>query len=264
MIGILLTILIAVPFALLLAAVVATTVIAVLKKGPVLFSLMLALAGVAAALGFMAFHKSRRSWNWNGWRDWQSAYGSSRSHAGSRSDSASNGRTSEREAVGNLGRGAARDPIDDARREKRENQYAADARKLVEEIKETLKTSPISAQQKAALLAQVREIPDSAARALRKINRLRKIRDIANRMPHSDTVAQTLRDIDALERQLFVELQRMRETLLEISVGLMRVDAARGDKSLDRLVAELSETNQRLSDLADSYGDVKQERTFQF
>jgi len=43
-------------------------------------------------------------------------------------------------------------------------------------------------------------------------------------------------------------------------VTLMKVDAARGERNFDRVIVALSETNQRLNDLADSYGEVRAKR----
>jgi len=140
-----------------------------------------------------------------------------------------------------------------------ESQYADDARRLVREIKETLKTCPIAYEQKTELLRQVRDIPAGVVRALHRLQRLRRIRKIARRS--ADVAAAVLDDIARMERQIVDELRRTHETLLEVPVALMKVDVARGERNLDRIIAALSETNQRLNDLADSYGEVRAERS---
>ena len=141
-----------------------------------------------------------------------------------------------------------------------ESQYADDARRLVREIKETLKACPITYEQKTELLRQVRDIPGSVVRALHRLQRLRRIRKIAKRSTDAAGAAAVLDDIMRMERQIVDELRRTHETLLEVPVTLMKVDVARGERNLDRIIVALGETNQRLNDLADSYGEVRAER----
>lgn len=138
-----------------------------------------------------------------------------------------------------------------------ETQYADDARKLVKEIKESLKTCPLDSEQKSQMLRQVRDVPDNVVRALNKLHRLRRIKKIAKRSEDVTNASDVLNDIKLMERQIVVELRRTHETLLSVPVSLMKVDTARGERNLDRMIAELSETNQRLNDLADSYGDLR-------
>jgi hypothetical protein len=240
---------IVVALVLLLGAIAACTAISLLRRAPVILGLLAALAGVGLAAGIFAVRSAlRRSQARETSR--RSSEASSVSWKASSTADFSRGYPHAKAAPRIVSRPA---PV---------GQYADDARRLVEEIKDILRNSPLSPEQKSALLAQVRAVPESTTRAMNKLGRLRKIRSIAQRTPGSASVATTLHDIDQLEDRLVAELQHMRETLLAISVGLVRVDVVRGDRSLDRMVAELSHTNQRLSDLADSYGEVRAEQAF--
>ncbi len=135
-----------------------------------------------------------------------------------------------------------------------EGQYAADAVRLVDEIQDALKSCPISYEQKTALLRQVRDVPGNVNRAVCKLNRLRRIKKIAKR---SEEAAHVLSEIEVMERGIVGELRRTHETLLAVPVTLMKVDVARGERNLDRIIAELGETNCRLNNLAESYREVR-------
>lgn len=148
------------------------------------------------------------------------------------------------------------------RRQPDERREADDVRRLAEEIGDLLKTSPLSQQQKADLRAQIKQVPENTSHALAKLNRLRRLKDIAQHQADSDYAAEVLRQLDDMEAQVHAQLRQMRYTLLDLSVALMKVDVSRGDGSLDRLIARLSETNQRLDDLADGYADVRSEQAY--
>jgi hypothetical protein len=215
-------ILLSVSFALLIAVLMASAAIAVLRKMPVLFGLLLALAGAGAVAGFAALKRRRGSMS------------------------------------------AARQTVNwTTSRRSNERNDAADVRRLAEEVADLLKTSPISAQQKADLREQTRRVPENTLRAVSKLQRLHRLKDIARRHSDEDYAARIVREIEELEAGLQAQLKHMRRTLLDISVALMRVDLARDDYSLDRLMRELSATNQRLNDLADGYADVRAERAYQ-
>jgi anion-transporting ArsA/GET3 family ATPase len=142
-----------------------------------------------------------------------------------------------------------------------ESQYVSDARKLVDEIKETLKTSPLDGEQRAAVLRQVRDVPDNVTKAVRKLHRLRRLKKIAKRSEDMDTDT-VLSDIKEMERRIQAELRRTHEMLLSVPISLMKVDTARGDRNLDRIVTELSATNQRLNDIASTYEDMKTQQSY--
>ena len=48
------------------------------------------------------------------------------------------------------------------------------------------------------------------------------------------------------------------ELLASLSVSLVQVELARGDRSADRLLADLDESNKRLVDLSSAYAESKQ------
>lgn len=138
-----------------------------------------------------------------------------------------------------------------------EAQYAADASRLVNEIKDALRTCPIPYEQKTALLRQVGNVPNNVNRALHKLHRLRGIKDIAQRSENVPRAANVLSDIAEIERNIIDELRRTHEMLLALPVTLMKMDTVRGGRYLDRVIAELSETNHRLNDLAESYNELR-------
>jgi large-conductance mechanosensitive channel len=138
-----------------------------------------------------------------------------------------------------------------------EAQYVDDARRLVNEIKETLKASALDADQRNAVLDQVRNVPDNVLKAVQKLYRLRRLKKIAKRSEDATNSAEVLRDIKDMEHRIQEELRRTHETLLSVPVNLMKVDAARSSRNLDRIVSELSETNLRLNDLAASQEEVR-------
>ncbi|GIV83119.1 MAG: hypothetical protein KatS3mg052_0126 [Candidatus Roseilinea sp.] len=139
-----------------------------------------------------------------------------------------------------------------------EGQYAADAVRLVDEIRDALKSCPIPYEQKTALLRQVRDVAGNVNRAVGKLNRLRRIKKIAKR---SEEAAHVLSEIEVMERSIVGELRRTHETLLAVPVTLMKVDVARGERNFDRIIAELGEANRRLNDLAESYREVRTAQT---
>jgi ElaB/YqjD/DUF883 family membrane-anchored ribosome-binding protein len=212
-------ILIAVMFSLVLAALVASVVIAALRKGPALFGLLIALVGAAIAMGVAAMRRQTRP-------------------------------------------PTVKAQPNQQRQRPDERREADDVRRLAEEIGDLLKTSPLSQQQKADLRAQIKQVPENTSHALAKLNRLRRLKDIAQHQADSDYAAEVVRQLDEMEAQVYAQLRQMRYTLLDLSVALMKVDVSRGDGSLDRLITRLSETNQRLDDLADGYADVRAERAF--
>jgi hypothetical protein len=143
-----------------------------------------------------------------------------------------------------------------------EARYAKDARKLVQVINETLKTSPISAEQKSEVQKQTKEVTANVNKALSKLERLRKIKKIAKRNEDAANSPEVLRDIKAMERKIQDELLRTHEVLLSMPVMLMKVDAARGDRDMDRIIDNLSDTNHRLDDLATGYDDLRSNSSY--
>jgi hypothetical protein len=143
-----------------------------------------------------------------------------------------------------------------------EAHYAKDARKLVQVINETLKTSPISAEQKSEVQKQMKEVTANVDRALNKLERLRKVKKIAKRNEDASNSAQVLGEIRVMEQKIRDELLKTHEVLLSMPITLMKVDTARGDRDLDRAIDNLGNTNHRLNDLASGYDDLRSNNSY--
>lgn len=145
-----------------------------------------------------------------------------------------------------------------------EAHYAKDARKLVQVVNESLKTSHISSEQKSEVQRQMKEVTANVNRALNKLERLRKVKKIARRNEDASNSAQVLSEIRVMEQKLRDELRASHELLLSMPVTLMKVDDARGNRDLDRVIENLSSTNQRLNDLASGYDDLRSNNSYSF
>ena len=143
-----------------------------------------------------------------------------------------------------------------------EAHYAKDARKLVQVVNETLKTSHISPEQKSEMQRQMKEVTANVNRALNKLERLRKVKKIARRNEDASNSAQVLGEIRVMEQKIRDELRVTHEVLLSMPITLMKVDTARGDRDLDRAIDNLSNTNQRLNDLASGYDDLRSNNSY--
>jgi hypothetical protein len=130
----------------------------------------------------------------------------------------------------------------------------------VTEIQGMLSSSPLPPEQRAELLRQLNQVPQNIARALGKLQRLRRVKKIAQRTEHAGTV---LQELAHLEAQIVAELRSAHQTLLAAPVALMKLDLARSDRDLRRIVAALDEANQRLRDLAESYEALRTRRAWE-
>ena len=140
-----------------------------------------------------------------------------------------------------------------------EAQYVEDERRLAEEIRGVLASSAIPAGQRSELLRQLQRVPENISGALGKLQRLRRVKKIAQR---SEGAGAVLQEIARLEAQILAELRRTHQTLLEMPVALMKLDLARGDRDFQRMVAALDEANRRLHDLAESYEELRGHRAW--
>jgi len=141
-----------------------------------------------------------------------------------------------------------------------EAQYAEDARRLVTEIQGILASSPLPPEQRAELLRQLNQVPQNITHALGKLGRLRRVKKIAQR---SEGAGAVLQELAHLEAQIVAELRSAHQTLLAAPVALMKLDLARGDRDLQRIIAALDEANQRLRDLAESYEALRTRRAWE-
>ncbi len=144
--------------------------------------------------------------------------------------------------------------IDDAHRSEIDLLERAD--RLAREVHEALKHSPVSSERKADFERQAREVPDNVNRALWNLARLRRLSvSIDSR---SDPENQHRQAISDLENKTLVEMTQSVDLLASLSVSLIQVELARGERSADRLLADLDESNKRLADLLSAYAESKQ------
>ena len=106
------------------------------------------------------------------------------------------------------------------------------ADRLAREVHETLRRSPLSAERKAAFERQSREVPDNVNRALWNLARLRRLYTSID--PQSDPANQNRQAISDLENKTLLEMNQSVELLASLSVSLIQVELARGDRSADR------------------------------
>jgi hypothetical protein len=144
--------------------------------------------------------------------------------------------------------------IDDAQRSESDLLERAD--RLAREVHEALKHSPVSPERKASFERQAREVPDNVNRALWNLARLRRLSNSLD--PRSDPENQHRQAINDLENKTLAEMAQSVELLASLSVSLIQVELARGERSADRLLADLDESNKRLADLSSAYAESKQ------
>lgn len=130
------------------------------------------------------------------------------------------------------------------------------ADRLAREIRTALKHSPVSTARKSSLKRQAREVPDNLVKALWTLARLRRIYDSID--PRYDPAGQNRQEVTEMQNKLLAEMKHSVEILSSIPVSLMKVELARGDGGLDRLLAALGETNKRLLDMSASYMEIKE------
>lgn len=132
------------------------------------------------------------------------------------------------------------------------------AARLVYEIDDALKCSPLPPEKYASFERQTRQVPGNLNRALWKVARLRRL---AESIDHEyDPDGQRHQELDAMTKQLHGEMQHSLEIVSSLSISLVKVELAHDDLSTDRLLADLNDSNQRLRDLSASYAEVKEQR----
>ena len=133
------------------------------------------------------------------------------------------------------------------------------ANRLAYEIRDVLRHSPISDAKKAYFNLQACEVPSNITKALWKLARLRRI---AESIGHKDDEqVQKHQEIEQMISQLRAEMKHSLGVLSSLSISLVKVEVARGDIAMDKLLADLNESNERLGDLSASYAEVKALRT---
>ena len=144
--------------------------------------------------------------------------------------------------------------VDDAHRSEVEMLERAD--RLLREVRAALKHSPMSAPRRSSLERQAREVPENLVKAMWTLARLRRVDDSLD--PRFDREGQNRREIAEMQDMLVAEITHSVEVLSNIPVSLMKVELARSEGSVDKVLAELDEANKRLLDLSASFVEVKQ------
>jgi len=143
--------------------------------------------------------------------------------------------------------------VDDAHRHEVDMLERAD--RLLRQIRASLKHTPINTARKATLEWQAREVPDNIVKALWTLARLRRIRESID--PRFDRDGENSSQLAELQDELISEMMHSLEILSSIPVSLVRLELARGDSAVDKVLVELDETNRRLLDMSASYAEIR-------
>lgn len=130
------------------------------------------------------------------------------------------------------------------------------ANRLVAEVQDALEHSPLPPHKRASFDQQARDVPRNVVQALWKLSRLRRMTESIG----SQYGAQSREEIREMDERIRAELDRSLEVFASIPVSLMKVELAHGNIATDRLLADLSEANQRLYDLSSSYAEIRELR----
>ena len=143
----------------------------------------------------------------------------------------------------------------------KESRFGHSAHHLVAEVDEAVRHCSIPPAKRKVIKQQAREISDNINGALWKLHHLRKIRQLAAGMGGysggASYTAQVATEVTEMEKKLLREMDRSLEVLFSVPLSLMKVGLAQGERTADRILAELRETNQRLRDIAVSYDEMK-------
>jgi hypothetical protein len=132
------------------------------------------------------------------------------------------------------------------------------ATRLVYEIDDALKCSPLPPEKYASFERQTRQVPGNLNRALWKLARLRRLAESIDY--EYDKEGQQHQELEAMTKRLHGEMRHSLELVSSLSISLVKVELAHDDLSSDRLLADLNDSNQRLRDLSASYAEVKEQR----
>lgn len=134
-----------------------------------------------------------------------------------------------------------------------ERELAEQAIKLAGSVRESLRLNTrLSAQKKAAIQQQAQQIPANIAQSLWKLERLRDLSQTLTGDPR--------RELEELDFKLQVQMEHSLHVLKNMPVNLLKLEVASEDRALERLVNDLTDSNTKMRDLAESYADLKQAR----
>jgi hypothetical protein len=128
------------------------------------------------------------------------------------------------------------------------------ARELLRAIDEALRSTPISSEQKSLIKQQSANIPKNIVKSAKRLRRLRKLKDLSSQMGKHDT------ELEAMEHSMVAVMDSSLDMLLSIPKALMKVETARDERAVTKLIEELRETNRHMLDLADAHTEVAESR----
>jgi hypothetical protein len=131
-----------------------------------------------------------------------------------------------------------------------EREMATRAFGLLLEVNEAIRHNQrISSPLKDSLKQQVGQIPENIVALLWKLARLRRARILFG----SEFQVET----EALEEKLVAEVEHALTILKSVLMYALKLEVVTGDRSLDRLLDSLKESNRRMRDLADTYDQIR-------
>jgi hypothetical protein len=139
-----------------------------------------------------------------------------------------------------------------------ERQLVKRAAQVAAEIVKSMADSPVPESERAQLRQQAAEVPQNMARALWRLDRLRRMK---NALDLRMSEGKARRDeMDVLDRQVVAEIESALATLSTTPVNLMKLELAKADRPSERLLSNLTETNQQLRDLSAAYDEVREKQ----
>ena len=136
-----------------------------------------------------------------------------------------------------------------------ERQMVKQASQLAAQILKSLPSSPVPETDRGPLRQQASDIPLNMAQALWRLERLRHTRNTLDvRTPEGKTNRD---EMDALDRQVVAQMQQALATLSGTPVNMMKLEVAQADRPAQRVLSNLSETNQQLRDITSSYDELR-------
>jgi hypothetical protein len=139
-----------------------------------------------------------------------------------------------------------------------ERQLVKRAAQVAAEIVKSMADSPVPESERAQLRQQAAEVPQNMAKALWRLDRLRRMK---NALDLRLAEGKARRDeMDVLDRQVVAEIESALATLSTTPVNLMKLELAKADRPSERLLSNLTETNQQLRDLSAAYDEVREKQ----
>jgi len=136
----------------------------------------------------------------------------------------------------------------------RENELVENAHTLAyHNLNDAIKHSNLSATEKSELKVKAQKIPDTIVDSMEKISRLRKLKSSLD----SGYSSEEITEVESMEKGIISEIESSMKILSSIPVKLTKMELAQGDRSFERLLAELDESNQRMQDVSDSWTDLR-------